>query len=433
MNKLHLSAIVFVFLILTGNGIKCQEKIVDLKAGSDISLVRHIDDHRAIIYNNYYSKYNTFSLFEFGTPNIYQIMYIDDLNLLVNDFEIFDNVVYFCGITNRNNPHAMFGYFQITSSFDGDIYIDSVPQLTMFKKLDVFSVGEEVHVVMTASTRSYTDAFVDVRYVTTNSWQYTVATVNDYNLTFDDVAVTDTTVVFTSHAFIDNYFHQYMYGFTDIHYFPKPPAAGMSLFYNTSNNDFGRLYNKPTGSVLISRKHGDDFDLATPSEWFHVSVDNFYGTSYNQSARINKDASDIVEDIRHNHSYTHTWVDVVTPISATGGYSTIWFLNTVAIPPATMTYKTTSPVIINSIDNMQHYIKCVGVGHDYSSQSHFLYLLDYGTETGCVPTENMKQITDKYLYIPDKQDIVLAAYYHEFRKLTYNVITMNLNNTCEQR
>lgn len=194
--------------------------------------------------------------------------------LVVNDFEILGNVVYFCG-TYSGIPYL--GHFKIAGLFGGvdDFYLHRLMISTSGhaivnpEKLAVYSVGSEYHAVMVGAGRHlFPTGDVDERFVMdvyhdpNLPTQLTgLAVFNDSDPEyFYDIAATDNYVV--SIAGKEDGNAHYMRAFD------KPTVAGGSIFGSSTGDVY--YYSQgdyfPVSKFLICPMSGDDFATVCYSE-----------------------------------------------------------------------------------------------------------------------------------------------------------------------
>ena len=157
------------------------------------SIIRAVDGSKYLIYNH--KSINTFFLFpDGGLSSDYMIITNDQL--LINDFEIFDGVVYFCGeYHGEERTIAMLGHFSLEEFPYCDVYYDFDTSMTTFKKMDTYYVDQynqrQIHVVMTAVDTSGYGTMVDAYYLGGDSWIFHSFAGELVNEIFDDVVLVD--------------------------------------------------------------------------------------------------------------------------------------------------------------------------------------------------------------------------------------------------
>lgn len=399
-----------------------QEAFVNFYVNNRGAIVRHIDNRMVLIYDHSIDG-NYFFLVNTNNPTNVPYKKLSDDMLKINDFEIFDNVVYFCGITNEATPHALFGYFSIWSYLDGEVYIDTLAELKAFNKLDVFSVDGQTHVVMTAQHVDGASVMVDAYEVTPNTWQYFIAQGTTFtSRSFDDVAVIDDYIVFSQSGF-SIIGPGIISGYTTLWFFPKPLLAG-PLFYSTSNINTISYDNKRLGLTYIKHKTGNKFDLACNSGYDRITIDQFDATSYNQSFLFTKDTNDNVSDICYDN-VTDDPLVLVANIIGSSVYTTQTFL------PSWNSYgKHIASRYVQSIDKMPGGSRTLSVGHDAMHNLYF-FLIDFAEYYGCAPVFEEKPDNVIWEYDYERKDIILETCSHDFRIIDYSIYEIEPKIKCE--
>lgn len=208
----------------------------------DTSIIRETSKDSVMIYNR--RNTSTFMLATPGDNNAFT-MYIEPI--YVNDFEVFERNVYFCGYKLEDGiKKAIIGRFYLYNfpyNNNPNYYIPYyvVDECTEFKKLDVYRTEEgapynmfDIHVVATGATESRSDAILDMIMTTSlpggvpfNCFLYLSS---DKNESFDDVAVTDNYVVVSSRIKTEEnpsviFWH-----------FARPTLIGDNIFSTSINN-----------------------------------------------------------------------------------------------------------------------------------------------------------------------------------------------------
>lgn len=236
----------------------------------DTSIVRGITRDTTLVYNrNLTSIPNTTSSFSFvmeSNPTHMWTLYID--SLYVNDFELFERYVYFCGYkTVEGGKRAMLGYFKLDDYPDINFYYYVLDDSKELKKLDVyktveFQYYEQTHLVATGTTSgSRSDVLVDMAMFTPWTLNCHMYFSNDENENFDDVAVTDKYVVVSSRSKIQNI------PYINLWYYQRPHFVGQHIFNN--NVDYCYIHNPvPTSPVILEFTKIDSFVAVYKEEGF---------------------------------------------------------------------------------------------------------------------------------------------------------------------
>lgn len=172
----------------------------------DTSIIRSIGKDSVLIYNNRYS-----STFIMESPWIYPDVPKRKINpVVVNDFEVVEKRVYFCGYVLENNvKKGVYGSFSLNTFFSDTILSYAVlDTCTELKKLDYYRFGNNVyfedHLVMVGTTGTRSDALVHTIIAATvpipPAPPYGIGGCDVFFSTnedesFDDIAVTDNYVV----------------------------------------------------------------------------------------------------------------------------------------------------------------------------------------------------------------------------------------------
>lgn len=191
--------LVAIVLFLSSTPVlNCQELIrgTDEYVLCDTSIVRQISTDSTLIY--FYSNKPTLSLVLSGSTNT-KTMYIDS-TLVINDFELLNKMVYFCGYKRENGvKKAIVGAVSLFSFPTYHPYYYVIPSCEEMKKIDVFKFEyqllEEIHMVMTGTTGTRSDVLAEIFSNTINGDNCKIYLSNDETENIDDVAVTKNSVV----------------------------------------------------------------------------------------------------------------------------------------------------------------------------------------------------------------------------------------------
>ena len=227
------------------------------------SILRQLDAQQAVIYTTDGNS-SAFCLADFSTMTLTHAELPSNAD--VQDFEILNGLVYFCGIY-ANHPYI--GHFDIAQLFGGtgDYYFCGLfpaptsGQITYPHKLDVFTAAGENHVVVVGESQSSAAAglipttFV-MDFVTNLNGTYISAQfVQDSGNVdhFDDVAVTDDYVVTIENKTDGNAHYMRLYD--------RPVAAGQNIFstslWNTYYYSQGIYF--PESDFLVRHLSGNTF------------------------------------------------------------------------------------------------------------------------------------------------------------------------------
>lgn len=291
--RLRSAALAVLALLLTSASYaQGQELIRNIPELDDYSIIRQIDPNNWLVYA--YGEGNKFYWVS-DTNTSAPFKGLLEKNLKINDFEIFEDMVYFCGSVLDETPYAVMGYFPLSGFPSGPLYLDTVQRMVSFDKLDVFSVLEQIHLVMTGRDSNGVGAMIDVMASAPQQWLYTIAYPEDGKFIFDDVAVTDNLVVYTSRDILS----QDKYGDDYLWYYNKPTGVGVTIFLYPSGNY--HFINDPESPVLIEHMYDDWFAIACNSQRYYISTSLFDGINYDATFRYYAtEQNSTVLDIKYN-------------------------------------------------------------------------------------------------------------------------------------
>ncbi|MBR4177674.1 MAG: hypothetical protein IKP34_04110 [Bacteroidales bacterium] len=151
-----------------------------------------------------------------------------DNNFFVNDFVIFDDRVYFCGLKNGNNPVGIWGYFDIVNLKHGNLtyniyenfvcgnnYVDTLHRIVAYEYLrhNIPDVSKHIVVVGTVTDGNRTNGCtIDITPNLSGStmWNYTIGVTPDVTgERINRICVTDNLVVTAGPATIYSDFDVY--------------------------------------------------------------------------------------------------------------------------------------------------------------------------------------------------------------------------------
>lgn len=233
INLLSLS-VIFLSLAIGRIG-WCQNTLYSIQnMDTRKSIVREYKENVFVVFN--VNQGNSFNLVDLTSLTVKSI---DMLSINVNDFEIYNDYVYFCGM-DGGTPCV--GWFEISTVFSGGSMVEAgtLPTLncneyspnnhvyTDVKKIEVMDIGGSIHLLIvgnaTCSSAPATPAryFADV-FFNGNTWKMEATLEHSGILYYDDVAVTDNYVVPVGHKNPAN--GEYIYAL------PKPVAPYTGLFF----------------------------------------------------------------------------------------------------------------------------------------------------------------------------------------------------------
>lgn len=330
-----LTAVLFLSATSTAFG---QEVIRAIRNApmSDSSIIRQVTKDTVLISNNFWPK-STFMMLSNSIANAPTI-YIDPI--FVNDFEIDDKTVYFCGYLLENEKRAVYGCFDLHTFPFCTISYYEIPECTELRKIDFYTIGDmfnsETHFVMTGSTGTRSDALIDVPHTlspTFNGLAY--FSTNEYE-SIDDVAVIDNYVVVSAR---DN---EYGIPIVNFWQYTKPSSFGTSIF-NTSVNRV-RVSNPSAGSpVFLEHKGSDDYSAVYKDDVFPRidMLELSWGATVIKALAISADSTRYPLDIKYHNSTL-----VYDILARDEGDITIPYFN-----PKTKVYHVTPSVLNNTVTN----------------------------------------------------------------------------------
>lgn len=204
--KQHRMIILLILLLLSPTA-QGQEftKVIPLQKSRDM-IVRDYTGDRWIVYNRYLSvsTSNLESVFlmvpEVGSSAT--MLTLPSSIRIVNDFEVYNDYVYFCG--QNWDYQAVMGIFPLQAFPNVEVCIWTLPEMYSFNKLDVGELDDNVlHVMMTGEAALGSTHIVDAKNSSLNIWHFNISLVMD-GWIFDDVAITTSKVVFSARQKKDN-------------------------------------------------------------------------------------------------------------------------------------------------------------------------------------------------------------------------------------
>ena len=119
----------------------------------------------------------------------------------VADFEIVNNILYFCGTSLSNT--AVMGYFSLTNFPSTLVYTCAVPLISNCRKLEAGYLNGTRHVLMVGDALG-TSHIIDARDLGSNQWNFNISTYSSGDDFYDDVALTDNYVVISARDTANN-------------------------------------------------------------------------------------------------------------------------------------------------------------------------------------------------------------------------------------
>ena len=222
---------------------------------SENSIIRDISEKEWLVYNVFLWSDSMEKAFVKVTETGVSapIMFLPNMVKTVNDFEIYDGYVYFCG--ENNAGLGMMGRFKLSDFPTAQVCMWSVPALMKMNKLDVKEMNSTLHVVMTGETALNSQHLVDAwePSASSSNWVFYVTLV-DADWLFDDVAITDTKVVFSGRNVAGN-----TAGFI---YYAAPPTSA-SVFTATTSYYQQTPNANSSSRVMLIPSVADNFAFVT--------------------------------------------------------------------------------------------------------------------------------------------------------------------------
>lgn len=260
------------------------------------SLIRKVDATSYMVYSDNGNK--TFYLESSGILSMFK--YITDDDIIINDFEISEDTVYFCGHKKVGaTRYAMLGYFPLTNFPAGEIRYNCQSSLLDFKRLDIYRVENQVHAVMTAVEDDNMNTMVDAFHVVDTTWYYYIVKGDEIKHIFDDVVVIKgyptSYVAFSSRNIPENTLAPSLYSYVWIFNIPLVPnnSVFISPFQCLS------VCATPQSPVLLENMNGwvaSAYMIADDT----ILVNRYSPTSYDRSVRIRTRPATTLKDLRYN-------------------------------------------------------------------------------------------------------------------------------------
>ncbi len=330
----------------------------------------------------------------------------------VCDMEIFNGVLYFCGLDNGVNPSlGIFGYVSVSdladSTVSANIYCQHIPYfagltVTSALKMEVFkSVANDYHIVMVGdcdlsggqSTRCLMDAFSNSPYTNPSQWIFEVAYEPMLVEYFTDVAVTDNYVVTDA--------QKYGSGAEYMRFFDKPFSIGSNIFgVSTLYHDIYMPDNSTykyqshyiaalpgdevaTSTIAQSQLNMDDGVLLTHIDCATQSVmsQSFLSTGTNYDTKWG------IKDITHDRNTNNLYILARVDINSGGLYDYIIDIPSFPpimspLPPSYNAYTTFSP--LHSLAPLTSYpLNVMAVGDDSGRPRLYQHLLGTTSSNFC--------------------------------------------------
>lgn len=154
-------------------------------------IVRDSSYSQCYVYAHYNGSDNVFlEVSDIGTSA--PMMELPSSVSLVNDFEIYNGTVYFCGV--NTSGAAIMGRFSLQGFPSSSLYIWTVSSMALLSKMDVGFYNGKTHVVMTGKMTNGSSRIVDAWENASLQWNFAISTEVE-DCTFDDVAILSNKVI----------------------------------------------------------------------------------------------------------------------------------------------------------------------------------------------------------------------------------------------
>ena len=210
----------------------------------------------------------------------------------VADFEIVNNILYFCGTSLSNT--AVMGYFSLTNFPSTLVYTCTVPLIGNCRKLEAGYFNGTRHVLMIGDALG-TSHIIDARDMGSNQWNFNISTYSDNDDFYDDVAVTDNYVVVSARNVAGNTARLYRF---------DQPAANSPLLPQI-NIPYMIPNHSCQGEVLLDECVGDTiaYLTRTSSTGFAVGICSMPGNFQTCHIRLASNTNPFeLKDIKYNAS-----------------------------------------------------------------------------------------------------------------------------------
>ena len=244
---------------------RAQEFIREVRNHHDRNSIIHEYKQGAWLVCNYNMGKSVFSMITETGTNTQQLVlgYIPDSDsLLISDFKIFQDTVYFCGtVWFKRTPQAVWGYFPLSGFPSSTTVHYNLRPYVNFKKLEVFSVDSsmnEIHVVITGMQGSYVSGIV-VDEMRTSPHQYTEFLLEG-GFGFSNI----TDMIQIENYIVFSVLPNLLYSFNaELVSFEKPTTIGVSVFSCLAQRAY-LPYNFQ--NVLLEPCTGDAFAIVGNNE-----------------------------------------------------------------------------------------------------------------------------------------------------------------------
>ena len=231
--KLLLKLILLTLLPPTAYG---QEFVKEIAlAKSQKAIVRDVSGEKWLVYDWYLNSIDMENAFLLVSENgaTAPMLQLPSSIYMVNDFEIFDDIVYFCG--RNKNGKAILGRFSLQGFPNTEVCIWTIPEMYSFNKLDVGMMNQVLHVFMTGEGALGGYNVVDAAPLTSTYWNFCISNVQ-LDWCFDDVVFTTSDVVYSAHSLQGNYSVVIEFPFPSLYSYILPGSFQSAELHDVKNN-----------------------------------------------------------------------------------------------------------------------------------------------------------------------------------------------------
>lgn len=265
------TAFLLVFLLSAFPTLQAQEYIKEVaEHPTDYTIVREYKPDSRIVYNFHSDNNAIISEFllvtESGTTT--SILQLTDDAIMIYDFEIYHDTLYFCGAYDYNGySRGFMGFFRLSSFPTTNVYSHYSQSFQYFSKMELVNsmYGGPLHIVMTGRTIDSNPCLIDAPKPSGGPWTF-------YYIdgSFDDVAMTSNRVIATYHRRTGDQEGGY--------YFFSHPSPGGLIFY-------GQVYriildSNIATTMLLEAEDGDYYSVAynrTNGAYAEIKINRLYG------------------------------------------------------------------------------------------------------------------------------------------------------------
>lgn len=182
--------------------IHAQDKIEEFtNMYSDTSIVRSMSNGNFLFYNRIGFK-SSFIMVSGASSSSDQLQLED--YIYIKDFDIYGNMVYFCGyMPSGQGSEAIVGYFSLLSFPTTQVFYYHYTDAISFNKIDTYEILSptfERHAVMTGSISATQGCVVDAYPISSTQWMIECCAL-PVNEQYDDVATRNSRIVISSRGY----------------------------------------------------------------------------------------------------------------------------------------------------------------------------------------------------------------------------------------